>query len=192
MSHFLYMLMFGREAWLSVDLAFSTSLDQTSVISHRGYVDCLWQKIVYENAQAASDIQGQRNRRNYDLRVRVQDLQLGDRVLLRTLGVPGKHKLAVRWKSQTNCATSDCLDTSADWPIFYSSIFFKVETSNLITAFSTRQRGGGRKWKERRLHRLVVTIWALGWHSIYIYCWNLLREPQAWSPWICIFSNRPV
>lgn len=31
---------------------------------------------------------------NFDLRVRVQDLQLDDKVLLKNLGAPGKHTLA--------------------------------------------------------------------------------------------------
>lgn len=34
----MYMLMFGREAQLPVDLGFGTSLVQTFVASHRGYV----------------------------------------------------------------------------------------------------------------------------------------------------------
>lgn len=52
-----YMLMFGREASLPVDLAFSTSLDQTSVTSHRGYVVRLRQnlKMAYKKAWASSN-----------------------------------------------------------------------------------------------------------------------------------------
>lgn len=97
-----YRLMFGWEARLPVDLAFSISLDHTSATSHRGYLDRLRRslKTTYDKAQAASDARGQRNKRNFDLRVRVQDLQPGDRVLLRNLGIPGKHKLADHWKSQ--------------------------------------------------------------------------------------------
>ena len=97
-----YRLMFGREARLPVDLAFGTSLDHTSETSHRGYVDRLRRslKAAYEKAQATSDTRGSRNKRNFDLKVRIQDLQPGDRVLLRNLGIPGKHKLADRWKSQ--------------------------------------------------------------------------------------------
>lgn len=81
--------MFGREAQLPADLAFGTSLDHTSVPSHRGYVDFLRRRLktAYEKVQAASDAQGPRNKKNFDLRVRVQNLQLGDRVLLRKLGV---------------------------------------------------------------------------------------------------------
>lgn len=43
---------------------------------------------------------GSRNKRNFYLKVRIQDLQSGDRVLLRNPGIPGKHKLANRWRSQ--------------------------------------------------------------------------------------------
>lgn len=97
-----YRLMFGREARLPVDLAFGSSLDHTSETSHRGYVDRLRRslKIAYEQAQATSNSRENRNKRNFDLKVRIQDLQPGDRVLLRNLGIPGKHKLADRWRSQ--------------------------------------------------------------------------------------------
>lgn len=56
--------------------------------------------MAYEKAKEASTIREQRNKKKFDLRVRVQDLQPGDRVLLCNLGVPGKHKLADRWRSQ--------------------------------------------------------------------------------------------
>lgn len=41
-----------------------------------------------------------RENRHFDLKVKVQDLQPGEPVLLRNLGVPGKHKLADRWRPQ--------------------------------------------------------------------------------------------
>lgn len=85
-----------------MDLAFGTSLDHTSAISYKGYVDRLRKslKTAYDKAQVTSDRRGSRNKKNFDLKVRVQDLQPGDRVLLRNLGISGKHKLADRWKSQ--------------------------------------------------------------------------------------------
>uniref|UniRef100_A0A8C5PK00 Gypsy retrotransposon integrase-like protein 1 n=1 Tax=Leptobrachium leishanense TaxID=445787 RepID=A0A8C5PK00_9ANUR len=97
-----YRLMFGREARLPVDLAFGLSLDQTSVASHRNYVDRLWKNLAsaFEQARLTSGNREQRNKRNYDLKVRIQDLQPGDRVLLKNLGVAARHKLADRWSSQ--------------------------------------------------------------------------------------------
>lgn len=58
------------------------------------------QTSAYEKTQAASEARGQQKRINFDLKVRVQDLQPGDKVLFRNLGVPRKHKLADRWKLQ--------------------------------------------------------------------------------------------
>uniref|UniRef100_A0A8C5M0R6 Gypsy retrotransposon integrase-like protein 1 n=1 Tax=Leptobrachium leishanense TaxID=445787 RepID=A0A8C5M0R6_9ANUR len=97
-----YRLMFGREARLPVDLAFGLSLDQTSVASHRNYVDRLRKNLAsaFEQARLTSGNREQRNKQNYDLKVRIQDLQPGDRVLLKILGAAARHKLADRWSSQ--------------------------------------------------------------------------------------------
>lgn len=97
-----YKLMFGREAWLPVDLAFGTSLDHIWMMCHRGHVDRLRKSLrtAYEKAQFASDAWGQQNKINIDLKVRVHYLQPGNRVFLRNLGTPGKHKPADHWKSQ--------------------------------------------------------------------------------------------
>uniref|UniRef100_A0A8C5QEG3 Gypsy retrotransposon integrase-like protein 1 n=1 Tax=Leptobrachium leishanense TaxID=445787 RepID=A0A8C5QEG3_9ANUR len=96
-----YRLMFGREARLPVDLAFGLSLDQTSVASHRNYVDRLRKNLAsaFEQDRLTSGNREQRNKRNYDLKVRIQDLQPGDRVLLKNLGAAARHKLADRWSS---------------------------------------------------------------------------------------------
>lgn len=56
--------------------------------------------------------------RNFNLRVRVQDLQHDDRVLLRNLGVPEKHKLADHWKPQPYviCKQLPGLPVYQSWP----------------------------------------------------------------------------
>uniref|UniRef100_A0A8C5MLL7 Integrase catalytic domain-containing protein n=1 Tax=Leptobrachium leishanense TaxID=445787 RepID=A0A8C5MLL7_9ANUR len=97
-----YRLMFGIEARLPVDLAFGLSLDQTSVASHRNYVDRLRKNLAsaFEQARLTSGNREQRNKRNYDLKVRIQDLQPGDRVLLKNLGAAARQKLVDRWSSQ--------------------------------------------------------------------------------------------
>lgn len=47
-----YRLMFERESWLPIDLAFETSIDNMSLTSHRGYVDRLRNNLkqAYEKA----------------------------------------------------------------------------------------------------------------------------------------------
>ena len=40
---------------------------------------------------------GQRNRANHDIGVRISILDVGDCVLIRKVGIRGKHKLADRW-----------------------------------------------------------------------------------------------
>ncbi|XP_048046522.1 uncharacterized protein LOC125268395 [Megalobrama amblycephala] len=51
----------------------------------------------YKLASEAAYKTHQRNKRSYDKRVGFQTLDMGDRVLLRNLGLKGKHKLESRW-----------------------------------------------------------------------------------------------
>uniref|UniRef100_A0A803K8U4 Integrase catalytic domain-containing protein n=1 Tax=Xenopus tropicalis TaxID=8364 RepID=A0A803K8U4_XENTR len=97
-----YFLMFGREARLPVDMAFGVTADDTPVKSHQSYVERLKRNLqqAFEKAQVASGNRNQQNKARYDQKVKFHDLQPGDRVLLRNLGIPGKHKLADRWGSQ--------------------------------------------------------------------------------------------
>lgn len=97
-----YRLMFGREARLPADLALDTSLDDVPLTSHRGYVDRLRKNLrqAYEQAAEHATVRESWNKQNFDAGVKIHDLQPGDRVLLKNLGIPGKHKLADRWKSQ--------------------------------------------------------------------------------------------
>ncbi|CAI5692231.1 unnamed protein product [Oreochromis niloticus] len=53
----------------------------------------------YQLAADAASRNNERNKRLYDARVRNQTLEEGDRVLVRNLGLTGKHKLQDRWNS---------------------------------------------------------------------------------------------
>lgn len=96
-----YYLMFGREARLPVDLCFQTPTDRTEKKQHSQYVAKLKRdlKEAYQLASEASTKVHQRNKQAYDSRVRFQVLDTGDRVLLKNLGLRGKHKLQSRWSS---------------------------------------------------------------------------------------------
>ncbi len=91
--------MFGREARLPVDICFGISPDGTNEVAHSQYVTNLKKdlKHAYQLAREEADKVHQRNKRSYDKRVSCQALTSGDRVLIKNLGLKGKHKLETRW-----------------------------------------------------------------------------------------------
>lgn len=97
-----YYLMFGREARLPIDVCFGLAADGKDGAKHQQYVEKLREELryAYHLASEASNKNHQKNKRGYDNRVRVHNLQEGDRVLVRALGVPGKHKLKEKWNLQ--------------------------------------------------------------------------------------------
>lgn len=94
-----YHLMFGQEARLPMDVCFGTSPDGTEEECHTRYVAKLKEdlKQAYKLASGAADKRHQRNRKAYDRKVTFHSLEIGDRVLLRNLGLRGKHKLENKW-----------------------------------------------------------------------------------------------
>lgn len=52
----------------------------------------------YQLAGRMAEKKNKGNKQRYDQRVRFCPLDSGDRVLIRNLGLQGKHKLADRWK----------------------------------------------------------------------------------------------
>ncbi|KAL6472418.1 hypothetical protein MHYP_G00186060 [Metynnis hypsauchen] len=94
-----YFLMYGREARLPVDISFGNSLKGDEEVTHSQYVRKLRQDLesAYRLAAEAADKNHQRNKKLYDKLVRCQALDHGDRVLLKNLGLKGKHKLQARW-----------------------------------------------------------------------------------------------
>lgn len=97
-----YFLMFGREARLPVDLCFETSSDGTPQRTYLKYVSDMRKemKAAYELAESIAAKQNNNNKQRYDKRIRFSQLLPGDRVLLRNLGLQGKHKLTDCWASK--------------------------------------------------------------------------------------------
>ncbi|XP_041963296.1 uncharacterized protein LOC121720890 [Alosa sapidissima] len=96
-----YYLMFGREARLPVDLCFGISRDHQGDCTHHQYVENLRRELrrSYQLAVEAANKNHQKNKRAYDSRIRIQHLEVGDRVLIRDLGGTGKQKLKDKWNS---------------------------------------------------------------------------------------------
>lgn len=96
-----YLLMFGREARLAVDICFGTSPNGRGDRNHSQYVAKLKEDLqkAYELASKSADKINQKNKRLYDQKVSFHAIDVGDHVLLRNLGLKGKHKLESRWSS---------------------------------------------------------------------------------------------
>lgn len=96
-----YLLMFGREARLPVDICFGVSEGSEQGVTYHQYVTKLKAGLhkAYQLATEAADKNHKRNKRAHDRLVKEQVLGEGDRVLLRNFGVTGKHKLKDKWRS---------------------------------------------------------------------------------------------
>lgn len=74
-------------------------MSDTDEVNHSRYVEKLKESLreAYQLAAEVATKRHQRNKRLYDQRVSFQALEVGDRVLLRNLGLRGKHKLESKW-----------------------------------------------------------------------------------------------
>lgn len=98
-----YYLMFGRHPRLAVDAFLGLpSSEIPSPKSQADYADKLKSRLTaaYDLAKEQSKKAGSRYKRYYDQRVRYSALQPGDRVLVRNVGIRGKHKLADTWEAE--------------------------------------------------------------------------------------------
>jgi hypothetical protein len=91
--------MFGRQPRLPIDLAFGIERNQQhkSVLQ---YTQGLRERLrhSYQQATAASTDAQERQKSGYDLKTRGAIIEVGDKVLVKTLVFDGKHKLADRWE----------------------------------------------------------------------------------------------
>ena len=94
-----FFLMFGRHPRLAVDACLGLNSPDEPISSRAHYATKLKKRLdfAYKAAARASEKRGQRNKANYDIGVRNSILDVGDRVLIRKVGIRGKHKLADRW-----------------------------------------------------------------------------------------------
>ena len=96
-----FFLMFGRHPRLAVDAYLGLSSPEEPVLtSKEHYATKLKKRLQFAYKVAASEARksADRNKKIYDLKVREATLDVGDRVLVRQVGLRGKHKLADRWE----------------------------------------------------------------------------------------------
>ena len=93
-----YYLMFGRHPRIAVDLALGRHESSGPVTSH-DYINSLKEglKKAYDLAESSVKRSQADQKDRYDKRIFGAVLELGDRVLLRNVGLQGTHKIADKW-----------------------------------------------------------------------------------------------
>ena len=93
--------MFGRNPRLAIDAYLGLkSPEESEVRSKEHYATKLKKRLQFAYRVASNEAHksAEKNKRNYDLKVRETTLEVGDRVLVKQVGLRGKHKLADRWE----------------------------------------------------------------------------------------------
>lgn len=87
-----YQLMFGRQPNLPNDVAFGLNVSRQDSVTHSEYVKKLRESLQdsYILAVEHSEKSALRNKSRYDLKVRESTLEVGDRVLVKNVGIRGK------------------------------------------------------------------------------------------------------
>ena len=95
-----FFLMFERHPRLAIDAFFGLCLDHRIATKQTEYVRKLRQRLnfAYHKASKAAKRTGLLIKCKYDLKARSSFLEPGDCVLVRNVGLRGKHKLANRWE----------------------------------------------------------------------------------------------
>ena len=119
-----FYLMFGRHPRLAID-AFLGIRSSEERKSHQDYVDKLKDRLAdaYQDASEEARFKGKKYKRYYDQGVRHSSLEPGDRVLVKKVGIKGKHKLADIWESSPYIIKSQPMP---DIPVY----LVKKENSN--------------------------------------------------------------
>ena len=95
-----FYLMFGRHPRLAFDAFLGIPQSQEQVRSRQDYVGKLKQltAYAYETASSEAKKRAERQKGYYDYKVRYMKLEVGDRVLVKIVGLRGKQKLAHLWE----------------------------------------------------------------------------------------------
>ena len=95
-----YYLMFGRHPRLAIDAYFGLLSQEDAQHQSTGhYATQLGKRLdyAYKVASREAEKSASRHKARYDLKVRESTVDVNDRVLVRNVGLKGKHKLADRW-----------------------------------------------------------------------------------------------
>ena len=113
-----FSLMFGCEPRLPVDVAMGVPDEEGQEGHGRDYAMKLRDSLqrAYEIAGAYADKAGGRHKRRYDAKVREAVPAVGDRVLVKSVGHQGKHKLADVWE---NCPYTVRRQPNPDIPVYH-------------------------------------------------------------------------
>lgn len=95
-----FLLMFGREPRLPIDLCFGISPPGHNCKTHSQYVRDLRKRLrhAYELASRNAEKRQLLNKRRWDAKVTALPLEVGDRVLVRNLSLRKKHKISDKWE----------------------------------------------------------------------------------------------
>ena len=112
-----FSLMFGRQPRLAVDAFLGIKPNAESSTSQTEYARKLKARLdfAYRKATDEAQKQSERYKANYDLRVRENKLEVGDRVLVEKVGHRGKHKIADLWEEEPYTVLDQPL---SDIPVF--------------------------------------------------------------------------
>ena len=128
-----FYLMYGRHPRLAID-AFLRLLDSDSVPkSRQNYAEQLKARMAeaYKETGKQAARKGRKYKQYYDEKVRYAVLEPGDRVLVRKVGIQGKHKLADLWEADPYIIRSQPIP---DVPVF------RVEKENSAGKFKLLHR----------------------------------------------------
>ena len=97
-------LMFGWHPKLAIDVFFGMDphTENADKGDHPTYISKLRDRMAAAYSLASSEAKriAEKNKRYHDSKVRFAQLEVGDRVLVRKVGIKGKHKLADQWDSE--------------------------------------------------------------------------------------------
>lgn len=112
-----FYLMFGRHPRLAIDILLGAKEQQKKGQEYTEFVTGLRQRLDYAYDLAASKVAKaqEHQRKYYDLKTRGAAVDVGDRVLVRSVNLRGKHKLADRWEEDTYIVTGR---PNPDIPVF--------------------------------------------------------------------------
>ncbi|XP_052689219.1 uncharacterized protein LOC128167505 [Crassostrea angulata] len=112
-----YFLMFGRDPILPIDLVFGLNRNRVKNSTTSAYIENLKDRLqsAYQKAQTAIKNSQEKQKSNYDSKIRGVSLKEGDRVLVRVVKFDGRHKIQDRWEDHPYYIISQ---PNRDIPVF--------------------------------------------------------------------------